>query len=63
MTATWREFFSYSKYTTVVTRAVRASLKEAERVDADRRAFQALRYQEWKNGQSSEHINLAPKEK
>lgn len=39
-----------------MTRAVRASLKEAERVDADRRAFQALRYQEWKNGQSSEHV-------
>ncbi|AXA49081.1 F-type H+-transporting ATPase subunit epsilon [Malassezia restricta] len=58
--ATWRQFFSYSKYTQVAARAVRQSLKETERADAERRAFQALRYQEWKNGEASDHISLAP---
>ncbi|EDP43788.1 hypothetical protein MGL_2001 [Malassezia globosa CBS 7966] len=61
--ATWRQFFSYSKYTQVAARAVRQSLKETERVEAERRAFQALRYQEWKNGEASENISLAPPEK
>jgi len=35
---------------------VRQSLKETERADAERRAFQALRYQEWKNGEASDHV-------
>ena len=36
--------------------SVRQSLKETERVEAERRAFQALRYQEWKNGEASENV-------
>lgn len=46
----------YSKYTQVAARAVRQALKEPERAKADRRAFQALRYQEWKNGEPSDHV-------
>jgi len=47
---------SYSKYTTVAARATRQALKETERAEAERRAYQALRYQEWKNGEASEHV-------
>ncbi|SHO75799.1 Uncharacterized protein MSYG_0132 [Malassezia sympodialis ATCC 42132] len=61
--ATWRQFFSYSKYTTVAARATRQALKETERAEAERRAYQALRYQEWKNGEASDHINLSAEQK
>ncbi|WFD25719.1 hypothetical protein MNAN1_000685 [Malassezia nana] len=53
----------YSKYTTVAARATRQALKETERAEAERRAYQALRYQEWKNGEAGEHINLGTEEK
>ncbi|CCU98380.1 unnamed protein product [Malassezia sympodialis ATCC 42132] len=59
--ATWRQFFS--KYTTVAARATRQALKETERAEAERRAYQALRYQEWKNGEASDHINLSAEQK
>ena len=49
-------YYRYSRYTQVAARAVRQSLKETERADAERRAFQALRYQEWKNGEPSDHV-------
>ena len=47
---------SYSKYTTVAARATRQALKETERAEAERRAYQALRYQEWTNGEASDHV-------
>ncbi|WFD17882.1 hypothetical protein MCAP1_000091 [Malassezia caprae] len=43
--------------------AVLFALKETERAEAERRAYQALRYQEWKNGEASEHINLGVEQK
>ncbi|WFD45524.1 hypothetical protein GLX27_000144 [Malassezia furfur] len=56
--ATWRNYFSYSRYTAIAAKATRNSLKEAERVAAERRSQQALRYQTWKNGEASEQNNL-----
>ncbi|CEH13422.1 mitochondrial atp epsilon chain [Ceraceosorus bombacis] len=57
--APWRAFFGYNKYTQIAGQATRAALKEAERVEADRRGVLSLRYQEWKDGQSGEHIVMA----
>ncbi|TFK91765.1 hypothetical protein K466DRAFT_482064 [Polyporus arcularius HHB13444] len=48
--ATWRNVFTYNKYTQIAARALRASLKEEERVAAEKRGVTILRYQRWENG-------------
>lgn len=48
----------YSRYTSIAAKATRNSLKEAERVAAERRTQQTLRYQLWKNGEAGDHVNL-----
>ncbi|KAG2106791.1 mitochondrial ATP synthase epsilon chain-domain-containing protein [Suillus discolor] len=48
--ATWRNFFTYNKYAQITARAVRQSLKESERVVAEKRGTTALKYQQWENG-------------
>ena len=40
----------YNKYTQIAARAVRQSLKESERVAAEKRGLTILRYQHWENG-------------
>ncbi|KAG9313309.1 mitochondrial ATP synthase epsilon chain-domain-containing protein [Chiua virens] len=50
MSTSWRGVFSYNKYAQITARAVRQSLKETERVGAERRGTTALRYQKWENG-------------
>ncbi|KIM36464.1 hypothetical protein M413DRAFT_31692 [Hebeloma cylindrosporum] len=49
MTA-WRTVFTYNKYAQITARALRASLKEEERVVAEKRGLTASRYQKWENG-------------
>ncbi|KAI0310264.1 mitochondrial ATP synthase epsilon chain-domain-containing protein [Amylostereum chailletii] len=56
MSATWRQFFTYNKYTQIAARAVRQSLNEAERVAAEKRGLTALRYQHWEKGQGGEQV-------
>ncbi|KAJ9475563.1 hypothetical protein PHBOTO_005650 [Pseudozyma hubeiensis] len=54
---------SFNKYTAICARATRQALKEEERASAERRGYMALRYQEWKDGQASENLNLAEEKK
>lgn len=56
--AVWLTCNRYSKYTSVAARAVRNSLKETERVAAERRSLQELRYQKWHNGEASEQVRV-----
>ncbi|KAI0056432.1 hypothetical protein BV25DRAFT_1920979 [Artomyces pyxidatus] len=60
--ATWRQFFTYNKYTQIAARAVRQSLNETERVAAEKRGLTALKYQHWENGQGGEQVFLNPPE-
>ncbi|KAI0047490.1 hypothetical protein FA95DRAFT_1605999 [Auriscalpium vulgare] len=57
-TATWRQFFTYNKYTQIAARAVRQSLNETERVAAEKRGITVLKYQHWENGQGGEQVFL-----
>ncbi|CCM00508.1 uncharacterized protein FIBRA_02542 [Fibroporia radiculosa] len=57
---TWRNVFTYNKYTQIAARAVRQSLKESERVTAEKRGLTALRYQQWENGQGGQQVHLNP---
>ncbi|KAI0086425.1 mitochondrial ATP synthase epsilon chain-domain-containing protein [Irpex rosettiformis] len=60
MSTTWRGTFSFNKYSEIAARALRQSLKETERVAAEKRGTTILRYQEWKNGQSGQQVFLNP---
>ena len=48
--------FRFNKYSQIAARALRNSLKEGERVKAERRGMTALRYQHWENGQGGEQV-------
>jgi F-type H+-transporting ATPase subunit epsilon len=48
----------YNKYTQIAARAVRQSLKENERVVAERRGLTSLRYQHWENGKGGDQVFL-----
>ncbi|KAI1788368.1 mitochondrial ATP synthase epsilon chain-domain-containing protein [Ganoderma leucocontextum] len=58
--ATWCNVFTYNKYTQIAARALRASLKEEERVAAEKRGLTILRYQRWENGQGGSQTFLNP---
>ncbi|KAI6010278.1 mitochondrial ATP synthase epsilon chain-domain-containing protein [Pisolithus marmoratus] len=60
--ATWRNVFTYNKYAQITARAVRQSLKETERVAAEKRGVTALRYQKWENGVGGTQVYLNPEE-
>ncbi|KAG1761568.1 hypothetical protein CY34DRAFT_800338 [Suillus luteus UH-Slu-Lm8-n1] len=60
--ATWRNFFTYNKYAQITARAVRQSLKESERVVAEKRGTTALKYQRWENGVGGPQVFLNPEE-
>ncbi|EDR06564.1 uncharacterized protein LACBIDRAFT_300113 [Laccaria bicolor S238N-H82] len=49
MTA-WRTLFTYNKFASITARAVRSSLKEEERLLAEKRGLTSVRYQKWANG-------------
>ncbi|PSS31080.1 hypothetical protein PHLCEN_2v2412 [Hermanssonia centrifuga] len=54
----WRSSFTFNKYSQIAARALRQSLKETERVSAEKRGNTILRYQEWKNGQAGQLVRL-----
>ncbi|EIW60414.1 uncharacterized protein TRAVEDRAFT_118897 [Trametes versicolor FP-101664 SS1] len=58
--ATWRNVFTYNKYTQIAARALRSSLKEEERVIAEKRGLTLLRYQRWENGHGGPQTFLVP---
>jgi len=58
--ATWRNVFTYNKYTQIAARAVRQSLKEEQRVAAEKRGSTVLRYQHWEDGKGGEQVFLNP---
>ncbi|KAG2032217.1 mitochondrial ATP synthase epsilon chain-domain-containing protein [Suillus americanus] len=60
--ATWRNFFTYNKYAQITARAVRQSLKESERVVAEKRGTTALKYQQWENGVGGPQVFLNSEE-
>lgn len=47
---------SYNKYAQITARAVRASLKEEERLAAEKRGVSTLRYQQWENGKGGSQV-------
>ncbi|KAF8163784.1 mitochondrial ATP synthase epsilon chain-domain-containing protein [Crassisporium funariophilum] len=57
MTA-WRTMFTYNKYAQITARALRVSLKEEERVLAEKRGLSALKYQKWENGVGGQQVLL-----
>jgi len=61
MSAPWRQFFSFNKYTQIAARALRQSLKETERVAAEKRGNTSVKYQQWENGKGGEQIWLSEK--
>lgn len=53
-----RHFSSFNKYSQIAARALRQSLKETERVAAEKRGSTILRYQEWKDGQGGQQVRF-----
>ncbi|KAF8889880.1 mitochondrial ATP synthase epsilon chain-domain-containing protein [Infundibulicybe gibba] len=50
--------FSFNKYSQIAARAVRSSLKEEQRVAAEKRGLTALRYQHWEDGKGGQQTLL-----
>ncbi|KAK3049494.1 hypothetical protein LTR09_009161 [Extremus antarcticus] len=50
---------TYNRYLAVSARVVRRSLKEDQRVKAERRGEMELKFARWENGKQGEHKNLA----
>ena len=46
----------FNKYSQICARALRQSLKETERVAAEKRGTTILRYQKWENGQGGQQV-------
>ncbi|KAF9524452.1 mitochondrial ATP synthase epsilon chain-domain-containing protein [Crepidotus variabilis] len=57
MTA-WRTVFTYNKYAQITARALRNSLKEEERIIAEKRGLTTVRYQKWENGAGGQQVVL-----
>ncbi|KAF9505848.1 hypothetical protein BS47DRAFT_1334123 [Hydnum rufescens UP504] len=62
MSAYWRPFFSFNKYSQISARALRNSLKESERLAAEKRGLTGLRYQKWEGGQGGQQTWIDPPE-
>ncbi|KAG5339335.1 hypothetical protein C0989_004665 [Termitomyces sp. Mn162] len=56
--SSWRNFFTYNKYSQITARAVRASFVEQERVAAERRGLTILKFQRWENGLGGIQVRL-----
>ncbi|KAF8495384.1 mitochondrial ATP synthase epsilon chain-domain-containing protein, partial [Gautieria morchelliformis] len=54
MSAFWRSHFSFNRYSQIAARALRQSLKEGERVQAEKRGLTSVRYQNWESGKGGE---------
>ncbi|KAF5347924.1 hypothetical protein D9756_010131 [Leucocoprinus leucothites] len=62
MSSAWRSVFTYNKYAQITARAVRSSLKEEQRVAAEKRGLTMLRYQQWENGKGGPQVVLSEEE-
>ncbi|EJD53211.1 hypothetical protein AURDEDRAFT_29695, partial [Auricularia subglabra TFB-10046 SS5] len=47
---------SYNKFSQIAARALRQSLKEGERVKAEKRGITNVRFQKWENGKGGEQV-------
>jgi len=54
--ATWRQFFSFNKYSQITASALRRSLNETERLAAERRGVTTVRYQVWEDGKAGQQV-------
>jgi F-type H+-transporting ATPase subunit epsilon len=54
------KIYRYNKYTQIAARAVRQSLKENERVAAEKRGLSSVRYQHWEDGKGGEQVAFPP---
>ncbi|KAH6642586.1 mitochondrial ATP synthase epsilon chain-domain-containing protein [Boeremia exigua] len=55
MSATWKVAgLSYNRYISVASRVVRRSLKEEQRIAAERRGVSELRFAKWENGKQGD---------
>ncbi|KAF5323997.1 hypothetical protein D9611_008380 [Ephemerocybe angulata] len=62
MSAAWRNVFTYNKFAQITARALRNSLKEEQRIAAEKRGLTSVRYQQWENGQGGPQITLSEEE-
>ncbi|KAL1977853.1 hypothetical protein VTN31DRAFT_712 [Thermomyces dupontii] len=60
MTAAWKAAgLTYNRYLAVAARAVRRSLKEGPRLQAERRGQSDLKFAKWENGKQGEVQQLS----
>lgn len=50
--------FRYNKYAQITARALRQSLKEEQRLAAEKRGVTTVRYQKWENGVGGQQVRL-----
>lgn len=50
--------FRYNKFAQITARAVRSSLKEEQRLAAEKRGVSTLRYQKWENGKGGAQVRI-----
>ncbi|PPQ71569.1 hypothetical protein CVT26_010426 [Gymnopilus dilepis] len=62
MTA-WRTVFTYNKYAQITARALRQSLKEEQRLAAEKRGLTTVRYQKWENGVGGQQVQVQQEQK
>lgn len=62
MAFAWRNVFTYNRYAGIAARAVRRSLKEEQRLQAERRATSTVRVSKWKDGVQGEQQRLGTAE-
>ena len=53
-------FNSYNKFSQITARALRNSLKEGERLLAEKRGLTSVRYQKWENGVGGPQVRVIP---
>jgi len=53
-------FFSYNKFAQITAGALRNSLKEGERLLAEKRGLTSVRYQKWENGVGGPQVRVIP---
>ncbi|EEA23233.1 hypothetical protein TMatcc_002092 [Talaromyces marneffei ATCC 18224] len=59
MVAAWKAAgLTYNKYLAVASRAVRRSLKDTQRLDAERRGQSDLKFAKWESGKQGEVKHL-----
>jgi hypothetical protein len=62
MAFAWRNIFTYNRYSGIAARAIRRSLKENKRLEAERRTTSTVRVSKWKDGVQGEQQRLGSEE-